>query len=90
MISDLSRLHLAKFMFKLHHKMSSNNARAENITFVIPLHNHHTRQAKNKNCFLFNTLTFQCSNGLLVNGSKVWNELPNNIKSEARLLNPVD
>ena len=54
---------------------------------VIALHNHHTRQAKNKNYFLSNTLTSQCSNGLLVNGSEVWNELSNKIKSEARLHN---
>ena len=66
--------------------MSSNNARVENITLVNALqHNHHTKQAKNKNYFLSNALTSQCSNGLLVNGSKVCNELPNNIKSEARL-----
>ena len=73
-------------MFKLHYKMSSNNARVENITLVTALHNHHT-QAKNKNYFLSNrpTLTSLCSNGLLVNGPKVWNELPNNIKSEAWL-----
>ena len=52
---------------------------------VTALRNHHTRQAKNNNYFLSNTLTSQCSNGLLVNGSKVWNELSNNVKSEARL-----
>ena len=52
---------------------------------VTALHNHHTRQAKNKNYFLSNTLTSQSSNGHLVNGSKVWNKLSNNIKSEARL-----
>ena len=34
MINDLFRLSLAKFMFKLHHKMSSNNAHVENITLV--------------------------------------------------------
>ena len=85
MINDLFRLNLARFMFKLHHKISSNNAQVENITLVTALHNRHTRQAKNKKYFLSNTLTSLCSNGLLVNGSKVWNELPNNIKSEARL-----
>ena len=85
MINDLYGFDLAKFMFKLHYKMSSNNARVETITLVTALHNHHRRQAKNKNYFLSNTLTSQCSNGLLVNGSKVCNELPNNIKSEARL-----
>ena len=86
MIADLFRLNLAKFIFQLHHKMSSNNAHAENITLVTALHNHHTLPAKNKNYyFLSNILTSQCSNGLLANGSKVWNELPNNIKSETRL-----
>ena len=65
--------------------MSSNNARVENITLVTTLHNHHKRQAKNKNYILYNTLTSQCSNGLLVNGSNVWNELLNNVKSKARL-----
>ena len=34
MINDLFRLNLAKFMFKLHHKMSSNNAHVKNITLV--------------------------------------------------------
>ena len=34
MINDLFRINLAKFMFKLHHEMSSNNAHVENITLV--------------------------------------------------------
>ena len=93
MINDLFRLNLAQFMFKLHHKISSNKAQVENITLVTALHNHHTRQAKNKNYFLSNTLTSQCFNGLLVNGSKVWNELRNRkIPSNLKLghLNSVD
>ena len=57
MINDLFRLSLAKFVFKLHHKMSLNNTHVENITLMTALHNHHTRQAKNKNYFLSNTLT---------------------------------
>ena len=43
MINDLFQLNLAKFIFKLHHKMSSNNAHVENIALVTALHNHHTR-----------------------------------------------
>ena len=34
MINDLFGLNLAKFMFKLRHKMSSNHAHVENITLV--------------------------------------------------------
>ena len=34
MINDLFGLNLEKFMFKLRHKMSSNNAHVENITLV--------------------------------------------------------
>ena len=48
MINDLFRLNLAKFVFKLHHKVSSNYVQVENITLVTVLHNHHTRQAKNR------------------------------------------
>ena len=82
MINDLLRLNLAKFMFELHYKMNSNNACVENITLMTALHNHHTRQTKNKNNFLSNILTSQCSNGLLVNGSKVWNDLPSQWRTQ--------
>ena len=43
MINDLYGFDLAKFMFKLHHEMNSNNARVETITHVTALHNHHRR-----------------------------------------------
>ena len=39
MINDLFRLNLAKFMFKLHRKMSANKAHVENIALVTALHN---------------------------------------------------
>ena len=55
MINDLFRLNSAKFMFKLRHKLSSNNAHVENITLVTrvetrqcaPPRNHLLRPPKN-------------------------------------------
>ena len=73
-------------MFKLYSKTSSSDNFIDNIALVNTLHNYNTRQAKNKNYFVSNTLTSQKSNSLLVDGVKAWNLLPSNIVSKTRIL----
>ena len=82
---DLYKYALAQYMFKLYSKTSSSDNFIDNIALVNTIHNYNTRQAKNKNYFVSNMLTSQKSNSLLVDGVKVWNQLPPYVKSETRV-----
>ena len=82
---DLYKYALAQYMFKLYSKTSSSDNFIDNIALANTIHNYNTRQAKNKNYFVSNMLTSQKSNSLLVDGVKVWNQLPPYVKSETRI-----
>ena len=82
---DLHKYAQAQYIFKLYSKTSSNDNFIDNIALVNTILNYNTRQAKNKNYFVSNMPTLQKSNSLLVDGVKVWNQLPSKIKSETRI-----
>ena len=54
------------------------------MTLINEIHLHNTRKFKNLNIYISNFLPCKSSNSLTVNTIKIWNELPNNIKSEKR------
>ena len=69
-----------KHMFKLF----NNNDITSNITLINEIHSHNTQKSKNLNIYISNFLACQPSNSLTVNSIKIWNELPNNVRSEKR------
>ena len=48
------------------------------------IHTHNTRQSKTKNVFVSNLLFSNLSKSVTISCSKIWNNLPNNIKVEKR------
>ena len=83
-INELYKFEMLKYMHKLHTTLRITNHSKGNVSLVNSVHKYNTRQAQNKNFFVSNVLTSNCSNGLLVNGSKFWNQLPQTIKNEMR------
>ena len=84
-INELYKFEMLKYMNKLHTTLRITNHSEGNVSLVNSVHKYNTRQAHNKNFFVSNVLTSNCSNGLFVNGSKFWNQLPQTIKNEMRL-----
>ena len=72
-------------MHKLHITLSLRNHSEGNASLANSGNKYNTRQAHNKHVFVFKVLTSICYNGLLVNGSKIWNQLPQTIKNERHL-----
>ena len=65
-------------------KLFNNNDITSNMTLINEINSHITRKLKNFNIYISNFLTCKSLNSLAVNSIKIWNELPNNIKSEKR------
>ena len=65
-------------------KLFSNNDITSNMTLINEIHSHNIRKSKNLNIYVLNFLACKSSNSLTVNSIKIWNELPNNIRSEKK------
>ena len=72
-------------MYTLHTTLSFTNHSEENVSLVNSGQKYNTRQAHNKNFFVSNVLTSNCSNRVVVNKSKFWNQLPQTAKNKMRL-----
>ena len=70
----------SKYMFKLLYNSGPKN----DMQLLSEIHTHNTRQSKNKNVFVSNLLSSNLSKSVTISCSKIWNNLPNNIKAEER------
>ena len=65
-------------------KLLYNNGPKNDMQLLSDIHTHNTRQSKNKNVFVSNLLSSNLSKSVTVSCSKIWNNLPKNIKAEKR------
>ena len=79
-INELYKFTASKYMFKLLY----NNDPKNDMQLLSEIHTHNTRQSKNKNVFVSNLLSSNLSKSVTISCSKIWNNLPNNIKAEKR------
>ena len=61
-----------------------NNSQKNDMQLLSVIHTHNTRQLRNKNVFVSNLLSNNLSKSVTISCSKIWNNLPNNIKAEER------
>ena len=65
-------------------KLLYNNGPKNDMQLFSEIHTHNIHQSKNKNVFVFNLLSSNLSKSVTISCSKIWNNLPNNIKAEKR------
>ena len=65
-------------------KLLYNNGPKNDMQLLSEIHTHNTRQSKNKNVFVSNLLSSTLSKSVAISCSKIWKNLPNNIKAEKR------
>ena len=65
-------------------KLLYNNGSKNDVQLLSEIHTHNTCQSINKNVFFSNVLSSKLSKSVTISCSKIWNNLPNNIKAEKR------